>query len=72
MSKKWQELVEAWAIFFVWVFGLLMATLTVVGTLPALSRGASLTLLISMIVFLIASLVVFFFDTRRRWGKSKR
>src|SRR4030042_501525 len=62
MSKKWQESVEAWAIFLVWVFGLLMATLPVLGTLPALSEPASLILLISLIVFLCASLIVFVFD----------
>jgi len=72
MSKKWQESVEAWAIFLVWVFGLLMATLTVLGTLPALSEPASLILLISLIVFLCASLIVFVFDMRRRWGKPKK
>jgi len=72
MNKKWQERVEAYAILFVWVFGLLTATLTVIGTLPVLSEGPSLVLLISLIIFLIASLIVLVSDARRRWGKSDK
>jgi hypothetical protein len=72
MGKGLQKWVEFYAMVFVWIFGMLTAILTVVGTLPVLSKGTSLTLLISLIVFLVAATIVFVFEALRKWDKSKR
>ncbi len=72
MKKGLQKWGEFCAMVFVWIFGMLTAILTVVGTLPALSERSSLTLLISLIIFLVAATVVFVFEGVRRWGESKR
>lgn len=72
MKMRWQKLIEFYAMVFVWIFGMLTAILTVVGILPALSKGTSLRLLISLIVFLVAVTIVFVFEAQRRWGKAKK
>lgn len=59
--------VEAWAWAFVWIFGMVLAILTVITILPPLTRDTRLTLLGALILFLIATTIVFIFEARRRF-----
>jgi hypothetical protein len=59
--------VESWAWSFVWIFGMVLAILTVVTVLPLLTSDTRLPLLIALILFLIATTIVFIFEARRRF-----
>lgn len=56
---KWFRWLEAWAKSFSWMFGMVLAILTVVSVLPLLSGRNGLILLIALILFLVAATAVF-------------
>lgn len=69
MLKKLLEWVEFVATIFVWVFGMVLAILTVVQVVPILPEQISFNLLIYLIVFLFAVTIVFIFESHRRFPR---
>lgn len=69
IMNKVPQGIESWARFFTWMFGMILAILTVVAVLPLLTGNVRPTLLIMLILFLIAGLVVFVSDVQHRFAQ---
>jgi len=66
---KWIEVLEPYAMIVVWIFGMLMAIVTIINVLPRLPEKTALTLLVSLIIFLVAVTIVFIGETYRKFTK---
>jgi uncharacterized membrane protein len=66
---KWIEMLEPYAMIVVWFFGMLMAIVTIINVLPRLPEKTALTLLVSLIIFLVAVTIVFIGETYRKFTK---
>jgi glucan phosphoethanolaminetransferase (alkaline phosphatase superfamily) len=69
MKWRWIEVLEPYAMIVVWIFGMLMAIVTIINVLPRLPEKTALTLLISLIIFLVAVTIVFIGETYRKFTK---
>ena len=69
MKWRWIEMLEPYAMIVVWFFGMLMAIVTIINVLPRLPEKTALTLLVSLIIFLVAVTVVFIGETYRKFTK---
>lgn len=63
--NKWLKMIEPNAKYFMWVFGMVLATATVVNILDILTSSSRLMLIIFLILFFLAGLIVFISDLRR-------
>ena len=63
--NKWLKMIEPNAKYFMWVFGMVLATATVVNILDILTPSSRLMLIIFLILFYLAGLIVFISDLRR-------
>jgi hypothetical protein len=72
MKISWLSWLEWGARFFVWAFGMLLATLTVIGTINILPPNTALGLVILFYVFLFALLVVWIGDIYRMYPPRRR
>lgn len=61
------QVLEPYAMIVVWIFGMIMAIVTIVDVLPVLQESTAITLLISLIIFLIAATIVFISETYRKF-----
>jgi len=66
IMNKLPRVVETWARFFTWIFGMILAILTVVNVLSLMPENTRFWLLIALILFLIAGLIVLVSDARSR------
>lgn len=62
-------MLEPYAMIVVWFFGMLMAIVTIIEVLPRLPEKTALTLLLSLIIFLVAVTIVFIGETYRKFTK---
>jgi len=69
MKWRWIEVLEPYAMIAVWIFGMLMAIVTIINVLPRLPEKTALILLISLIIFLVAVTIVFIGETYRKFTK---
>jgi hypothetical protein len=69
MKWRWIEMLEPYAMIVVWIFGMLMAIVTIINVLPRLPEKTALTLLVSLIIFLVAVTIVFIGETYRKFTK---
>jgi hypothetical protein len=69
MKWRWIEMLEPYAMIVVWIFGMLMAIVTIINVLPRLPEKTALTLLASLIIFLVAVTIVFIGETYRKFTK---
>ena len=69
MKWRWIEVLEPYAMIVVWIFGMLMAIVTIINVLPRLPEKTALTLLVSLIIFLVAVTIVFIGETYRKFTK---
>jgi putative copper export protein len=58
--------------FYVWVFGLMLAVLTVLGVIPIIPANTGVWLLILLIIFMFAMLVTLYSDLRHLHPLRKR
>jgi hypothetical protein len=72
MKISWLSWLEWGARFFVWVFGMGLAILTVIGTIPILPPNIGLRLVILLYVFLFAMLVTWIGDIYRMYPPRRR
>ncbi len=72
MVKGWQQWLEFYARLFVWIFGLMLALLTVLQAIPALTGGNALRLIILLYLFMPAALIVWYFDMYRLYPPRRR
>ena len=63
--NKWLQKIEPHARYFMWIFGMILATATVVSILNILTNINRLILLVSLILFFLAGLIVFIGDLQR-------
>lgn len=68
MMKKWLQGIESWARAFVWIFGMVLAIITVVMVLPVLTEFSRTVILISLILFLVAATIAFVSGVRRQFS----
>ncbi len=69
MKWRWLQVLEPYAMIVVWIFGMLMAIVTIFDVLPILPERTAITLLIFLIIFLVAVTVVFISETYRKFTK---
>ena len=69
MKWRWIEKLEPYAMIVAWFFGMLMAIVTIINVLPRLPEKTALTLLVSLIIFLVAVTIVFIGETYRKFTK---
>jgi len=72
MKTSWLNWLEWGARFFVWVFGMILAILTVIGAINILPPNTALGLVIAFYVFIFALLVVWVGDVYRMYPPRRR
>lgn len=72
MIRGWSQWLEFYARFFVWFFGITLASLTVLQVVPALTEGNAMRLMILFYLFMLAALIVWCFDMYRLYPPRRR
>lgn len=65
VEVRWWHWFEFYTRFFVWIFGLLLASIAVIDIVKTLPENTGMSLMIALIVFLVAALITWYFDVSR-------
>ena len=63
---SWMQKIEPHALIVVWIFGMVTAIITVAGVISILSPCSAITLVVMLIIFLVATAIVFIPEIHRR------
>ena len=72
MRIRWWHWFEFYTRFFVWAFGLLLASITVITIISSLPEKTATVLIISLIIFLVTALITWYFDVSRLFPPRRR
>ncbi len=72
MKIRWWHWFEFYSRFIVWIFGLLLASITVITSINSLPEKTAIMLIVFLIIFLIAALITWYFDVSRLFPPRRR